>query len=171
MSRKTNALIGAVAAVGLAVGLCACGTHTPVIREAAQPVVVVTHTVTAQAPAPKTITKGSVPVTPAAVPSAAPVQANATAVVSQYYQDITDGNYPAAWSLGGNNIGGTNYTAWVAGYLTTQSISLGTVSSFSENQVTAVLYATQDSGSVNTYEGTYTISNGVIVSANITQTS
>ena len=36
-------------------------------------------------------------------------------MVDQFYQDITDRNYPAAWALGGDNIGGTDYNAWVAG--------------------------------------------------------
>lgn len=51
MSPKTNAIAAAVAAAGLAVGLGACGTHTLVVRAAAQPVAsesvpapVVTHT-------------------------------------------------------------------------------------------------------------------------------
>ena len=95
---------------------------------------------------------------------------NSTAVVSQFYQDITDQNYSATWALGGDNIAGTDYASWVAGYSTTASISVGTFSGFGSNQVRASLSAQQSDGSVNTYEGTYTVSGGVIAAASIVQT-
>jgi hypothetical protein len=112
---------------------------------------------------------------PAAAPApagTAPPEAASTsadAVVTQYYQDITDGNYAAAWALGGRNIGGSSYAGWVAGYATTASVSLGTASDFGSDQVQAELTAQQDDGSVRNYTGTYTVRNGVIVAANITQ--
>ncbi|GAA0656808.1 hypothetical protein GCM10010193_04250 [Kitasatospora atroaurantiaca] len=37
--------------------------------------------------------------------------------------------------------------------------------------VEAVLYATQTDGTVKVYQGTYTVSNGVLVGANIRQVS
>jgi len=78
------------------------------------------------APAP------AVPVPAVPAPVLAPPQfsyANAEAVVRQYYQDLTDQNYQAAWALGGDNLnGGTGYGAWAQGYDTTASISLGTFS-------------------------------------------
>lgn len=43
----------------------------------------------------------------------------------------------AAWALGGDNIAGTDYASWVAGYSTTASISVGTFSGFGSNQVRA----------------------------------
>lgn len=94
-------------------------------------------------------------------------------MVSQFYQDITDHNYSAAWALGGDNISnGVSYATWVAGYAgTTASIALGTVSDFGADQVQAALVATQLDGSVRTYQGTYTVQNGVIVAADIVQTS
>ena len=52
-------------------------------------------------------------------PAPAPVQpqfTNAVAVVAQYYQDITNHDYQAAWAMGGSNVsGGVGYDAWVAG--------------------------------------------------------
>jgi hypothetical protein len=97
---------------------------------------------------------------------------NAEAVVTQFYQDITNHDYQAAWALGGDNLnGGVGYSKWVAGYATTASISLGTFSSSGSDQVTVSLSADQTDGSTTTYQGTYTVQNGVIVSANITQTS
>jgi hypothetical protein len=103
----------------------------------------------------------------------APQFANATAVVSQFYQDITDHNYSAAWALGGDNISnGATYATWVAGYAdTTASIALGTASDFGADQVQAALVATQLDGSVKTYQGTYTVENGVIAVADIIQSS
>jgi hypothetical protein len=105
--------------------------------------------------------------------STAPAQnVSAEAVVTQFYQDINDHNYQAAWALGGDNLsGGVSYSTWVAGYATTASISLGTFSSSGSDQVAVSLSAVQTDGSATTYQGTYTVQNGVIVSANITQTS
>ena len=120
------------------------------------------------------------PATPAATPPATPASAqpspqfaNADAVVNQFYEDITDHAYSAAWALGGDNIAnGASYATWAAGYAdTTASITLGTVSDFGSDQVRAQLSATQLDGTVKTYEGTYTVENGVIVAADIVQTS
>ena len=92
--------------------------------------------------------------------------------MAQFYQDITDGNYGAAWALGGDNTShGVNYAGWVAGYSTTASITLATYSQFGASTVYASLTATQTDGTVKTYSGTYTVSGGVIAAADITQTS
>jgi hypothetical protein len=97
---------------------------------------------------------------------------NAEAVVAQFHQDIADGNYGAAGALGGDNTSnGVSYAGWVAGYSTTASIMLGTYSQFGASTVYASLTATQTDGMVKTYSGTYTVSNGVIVAADIVQTS
>ena len=102
----------------------------------------------------------------------APAFTNASAVVAQYYQDLNDHNYAAAWALGGDNLnGGVGYSAWAAGYATTASIDLGTYGTWSDGTVWANITATQTDGSVRTYYGTYAVANGVIVSAHITQTS
>ncbi len=99
-----------------------------------------------------------------------PTLTSAIAVVQQYYEDISNHDYAAAWALGGKNIGGSDYSGWVKGYATTASIYLGTTSTFGSNQVRAVIYAVQTDGSTKTYEGTYTVSGGVLVSASIQQT-
>ena len=61
----------------------------------------------------------------------APVQpplTNGAAGVTQYYQDVSDKNYAAAWAIGGSNLAAENgqtYASWVAGYAdTTASISI-----------------------------------------------
>ena len=171
-------VVGTVAALGVIGGVAVgsasiASSQTATVRPAA-----------ASAPAPvptKTITKiKKVPArhrhhhqtTIAQAPAPAPQFTNSVAVVDQFYQDITDHNYAAAWALGGSNLsGGTDYDAWVAGYATTVSIDLSNTSEWGSGQVHADLSALQSDGSVKTYTGTYHISNGVITSANITQVS
>ena len=109
---------------GTAAAATAAPAKTATPTPPAAPEAVVPRTTTpAPAPAPAKIVY--VPV-PASAPSSI---VNAEAVVTQYYQDITDHNYSAAWALGGSNLsGGAGYSSWVAGYATTASISLGTFS-------------------------------------------
>jgi hypothetical protein len=108
--------------------------------------------------------------TPAPVP---PPLTNGAAVVTQYYQDVSDKNYAAAWAIGGSNLAAQNgqtYTSWVAGYAdTTTSISITSYGTWSNGTVWCYISAVQYSGAVNTYYGTYTVANGVIVSASIRQ--
>ncbi|HEY1702832.1 MAG TPA: hypothetical protein VGG75_24260 [Trebonia sp.] len=156
----------------------------PLTLTACGPIAVVTlpgdasSTAPATTPAALATAAPSAAPTATAAPAAAPASASpstaltdASAVVTQFYADISDGDYQDAWDLGGDNIAGTTYAQWVAGYSTTASISLGTVSSFGPGQLQAEIIADQDDGTVNAYEGTYTVENGVIVSADITQTS
>ena len=175
MRTSRNILLPGLALAVLALAGCGSAAALPAPKASAP---TVTMTVGASA---KTTTRTATP-PPATMPAAAasrapaplpqPQFANATAVVTQFYQDITDRNYQAAWALGGDNLnGGVGYSKWVAGYATTASISLGTFSSPNSDQVSVSLSAVQTDGSTTTYLGTYTVQNGVIVSANITQTS
>jgi hypothetical protein len=111
---------------------------------------------------------------PAQAPAPAtsqPQLTNPEAVVLQYYQDVTDQNWSAAWSIGGDNIAAQNgqtYAEWVSGYTsTTASISVTADGTWSDGTVWTDLSATQLDGSVQTYSGTYTVSDGVITSASI----
>jgi hypothetical protein len=168
-----NTLLAGLALAVLALAGCGSAAALPAPKAPAP-----TVTTTVSAPA-KTITRTATPppaTTPNAAASRAPAPqpqphfANATAVVSQFYQDITDHNYAAAWAAGGRNVsGGVGYDAWVAGYGTTESISLGTFSYFGSGQVQTVLSALQTGGAVNTYTGTYTVQDGIIVAAHIVQ--
>lgn len=165
----------AVLGAGLVAG---CGTTAAPPRAA--PTATVTHTrieharpaespASSAAAAPTT----RAPATPAPT-TAAPTAptANAEAVVDQFYQDITNHEYAAAWALGGDNVsGGVGYSQWVAGYATTASITLGTYSEFNATTVNAEIIATQSDGSVRTYQGTYTVINGVIATASVARTS
>jgi len=110
---------------------------------------------------------------PAAAPAPAPQpqMTNASAVVMQFYQDLSNHDYADAWSLGGDNIGGSDYNGWAAGYATTASITVTSYGTWNDGTVWADISALQTDGTTRTYSGTYTVANGVIVSANITQTS
>ncbi|WP_260634162.1 hypothetical protein [Streptomyces angustmyceticus] len=94
---------------------------------------------------------------------------DASEVVEEYYREINDENFSAAWDLGGRNIGGSSYSRWVAGFRTTKSIDLTAVNAGSPGQVRAVLHAVQSDGSVQVFQGTYTVSGGEIVSADISK--
>ena len=108
---------------------------------------------------------------PAPAP-AGPQLTNGVAVVLQFYQDLTNRDYQAAWALGGSNLnGGAGYSAWVAGYATTASIDVTGYGTWSDGTVWTHLSAAQTNGTVKTYDGTYTVAGGVIVSAHMTQTS
>lgn len=160
--------------------LAACSARTP---SRAAPAVTVTGTVPASvsptsttptaSPTPTTAAPATTAVVPKTAPPAAPRPhlTNASAVVSQYYQDITDHNYAAAWALGGSNIAGTTYDRWVAGFGTTQNITLGTISEFGASRVHAILYATQTDGTLKTYAGDYTVAYGILAGASIRQTN
>lgn len=185
-SRRLLAATGAVLA-GLGItSMTACGTtagtrtvYVSVTQTAtAKPAPTVTKPVTAK-PAP-TVTKSATTAPAVSAPApvrvpqrpATPQYTNALSVVDQFYQDITDHNYPAAWSLGGENLsGGVGYDAWVAGYATTVSITLYDAANFGSGEVTAYLSALQGDGSTRTYSGTYYVANGVITGANIAKTS
>jgi hypothetical protein len=96
------------------------------------------------------------------------------AVVTQYYQDITNHDYTDAWNLGGSNIAAQNgqtYDSWVTGYDTTASISLVGQANWNSGAVQTSISAVQSDGSTNTYYGTYYVANGVITSASIARTS
>lgn len=163
----------AVAAAALA--LAGCGTAAaPAAHQApaSHPAPTVTKTVTATPKAthhPKAHHRHPAPAAPAQ-----PAMTNAVAVVSQYYQDITNGDYQAAWAIGGASIAaqnGQSYAGWVAGYTdTTASIDITSYGTWSDGTVWCYISAVQLDGSVRTYYGTYSVSNGVIVSANIQQT-
>ena len=111
------------------------------------------------------------PAAPAPAPAPQPQMTNASAVVMQFYQDLSNHDYADAWSLGGDNIGGSDYNGWVAGYAATASVDVTSYGTWNDGTVWADISALQTDGTTRTYSGIYTVANGVIVSANITQTS
>jgi hypothetical protein len=165
------ALGGASLAAYAAVSGATTAAPKPAATATAKPTQPASPAPTVGAPRPTaTVTITAPP--PATAPApAAPALTNAVAVVQQFYQDITNHNYAAAWALGGKNLNnGVGYDQWVAGYATTASIDLITYGQWSNGTVYASLSALQTDATVKTYYGTYTVSGGQIVAAHIKQT-
>jgi hypothetical protein len=141
-----------------------------------------TKTVTVQATpsttptATATVTQAAPPVAPAAAPATPqPADQNVTdpwAVVSAYYGDIESGNYAQAYALLGSGMTtGQSYQSFAAGFACTGSQAVSE-NGESGDQVNFDLVATNDcNGTTQTYTGTDTVQNGVIVSADVVQTS
>jgi len=111
---------------------------------------------------------------PVAVRTTPPATVNPPAVtgpaatVQAYVAAINAHRWGKAWSLGGKNTG-NSFSQFVQGFNGTAQDSL-TVTSVSGDVVTAQLVATQTNGSVKQYQGTYTVTNGVITHFDIRQT-
>jgi hypothetical protein len=104
-------------------------------------------------------------VKPSAAPS--PSQTQAADVVQRYYAAINAKDYATAWALGGQNLGGS-YQDFVDGFADTLQDSLTVVSTQGQT-VQIELDAEQTDGSHRYYAGTYTVNDGVIVAADVTQ--
>jgi serine/threonine protein kinase len=89
------------------------------------------------------------------------------ATVRAYYAAINDHDYPRAWQLvGGAKTQTTDYNGFVQGFNGTENDKV-TIVSVSGNVVTIRLAATQTSGAVKNYQGTYTVTDGVITQSRI----
>ena len=89
------------------------------------------------------------------------------ATVHAYIAAINDHDYARAWSIGGQNTG-WSYSSFISGFSTTARDTL-TILSVSGDVVTARLTAQQTDGTVKTYQGTYTVQNGVIIGFDVLQ--
>jgi hypothetical protein len=87
--------------------------------------------------------------------------------VRAYFAAINAHSYVKAWDLGGRNTGST-YVGYVNGFGTTAKDTV-TIVSVSGSVVTARITAVQTDGTVKTYQGTYTVSKGVITQFNVQQ--
>jgi hypothetical protein len=105
-------------------------------------------------------------VTGSASASAGP-PADPADTVRAYFAAINNRDYAQAWKLGGQHTG-SSYSAFVGGLTTTANDTV-TILSVAGNVVTARLTAQQTDGTVKTYQGTYTVSNGVIIGFNVRQ--
>jgi serine/threonine protein kinase len=88
-------------------------------------------------------------------------------IVREFFAAINRQHYYAAWQLTDKT---TPYATFAAGYAGTDHDYL-TIVSVNGDVVTARLAAVQTSGAVKHYEGTYTVTNGVISSADVQQLS
>jgi hypothetical protein len=151
--------------------LAGCGS----VSHAAAPTV--THTITVTpSPAPRspsptpTVTQTATPAPPP--PSSPPgIQAvTPWAVVSEYYGDIESGDYAGAYALlSSGSVTGQTYQQFVSGFACTTYENLSDLGTTGDT-VTISLDATQCDGTVNHYQGTYTVQDGRITAADITQT-
>ncbi|HEV3293225.1 MAG TPA: serine/threonine-protein kinase [Streptosporangiaceae bacterium] len=134
----------------------------------------VTHRHTGGTPAPvlTTVTARASPTTsngasPAGTASVPPVSPAGT--VQAYYAAINGHHYARAWRLGGRN-SGSSYPNFVSGFAGTRNDTV-TILSVSGDVVTARIAALQTDGTLKTYQGTYTVANGVISQFNVHQIS
>jgi len=133
------------------------------------------HTAAAPPPVLKTITASPSPPSGGATSPAGSATASPPPVVTPagtvqaYYAAINGHHYARAWRLGGRN-SGSSYSSFVSGYATTRNDTV-TILSVAGNVVTARVVALQTDGTVKTFQGTYTVSNGVISQFNVHQTS
>ncbi len=91
------------------------------------------------------------------------------AVVQAFYRDITNRDYAAAWRLLGYRPRGAGHASFVAGYANTGRQTVRKISQ-SGNQVSFTLRSENPDGTVQTYQGTDTVTDGKIVASNVVQT-
>jgi transcriptional regulator with XRE-family HTH domain len=98
----------------------------------------------------------------------APTPSGPVATVRAYVAAINGHHYARAWRLGGRNTAGS-YSQFASGFGTTARDTL-TIESVSGDVVTARITAHETDGTVSTYQGTYTVDNGVIIGFDVLQT-
>ena len=122
----------------------------------------VTHAAGSRTPDhPATVAPTGRPTVPARTPT------GPAATVRAYVAAINGRDYARAWRLGGRNTG-QSYPSFASGFSTTARDTL-TIVSVSGDVVTARLTAQQTDGTVDTYQGTYTVDSGVIVGFDVLQ--
>ena len=97
-------------------------------------------------------------------------RADPWSVISDYYQDITLRDYAAAWKLLGPALQSGGYAKFAAGYADTGQQTV-TKTSQTGDQISFMLRSNNPDGTVQTYQGTETVTGGKIVAAHIVQTS
>jgi hypothetical protein len=90
-------------------------------------------------------------------------------VVENYYAAVNQRDYQTAWQLGGVNLG-KPYSTFVNGYATTVRDDVAVVDT-SGNVVDVDLTARWSDNTTHHYQGSYTVSNGQIVSGSLHRTS
>ncbi|WP_433887986.1 excalibur calcium-binding domain-containing protein [Streptomyces sp. CA-111067] len=155
--RIPAALLLTAAAAATAVS---CGTQSG-SAPATPPPTTATTTVTTQQPQPSTTT----PPPPPAPATTPPAQADPASVVNNYFAAINAHDYRTAWALGGKNLN-SSYAAFVHGFADTVNDTVSAVDA-GGSTVDVGLAAEQSDGSVKVFDGTYTVRDGVIVSASI----
>jgi hypothetical protein len=120
----------------------------------------VTATVTTQNPPAPT---HSTP--PRTTTTTTAASADAATVVSDYFDAINAQDYGRAWALGGKNLD-SSYSHFVSGFSATTA-DVVTILDTTPTTVTLHLDALQSDGTVKSFEGTYTVSDGTITRAGV----
>jgi Domain of unknown function (DUF4352) len=87
------------------------------------------------------------------------------AVVREYFDAINAADYQRAWDLGGKNLD-SSYSHFVSGFADTVNDTV-TITGTEGDVVSITLAAEQSDGSTRSFEGTYTVKDGVITDANV----
>ncbi|WP_236725354.1 hypothetical protein [Amycolatopsis orientalis] len=167
MEAKKWAAVTLMAAGALAA--CAAptqGTATPAVTVAAPPNTIVIQPPVVAAP-PQTVY-----VAPQTTQTVYPAPAVPVAqTVIAYYDALNRRDFLTAWNLGGQRLakGGT-YASYVKGFATTSWAAL-TVTNVRGSTVYVDLSARQTDGSMRSFSGSYTVSDGMIIGANMKRLS
>ena len=104
---------------------------------------------------------------PSAVSATNPATARPDRIVREYFGAINRHRYLLAWKLSGEQ---EKFATFEAGFDGTSHDAVRILKT-NGNVVTASLVATQTDGTVKTYRGTYTVTNGTISTTDVQQTS
>lgn len=101
-----------------------------------------------------------------------PVQTDPWAVLSEYYGNIDSGNYPAAWNLLSSPMQAQlgPYYPWTVGYANTGAQTLNENWESGDNVSANIAAVDTATGDTQYFSGSWTVDNGLITSASVTQT-
>jgi hypothetical protein len=102
-------------------------------------------------------------------PQPGPGRDHPWAIVKAFYNDITVRDYAAAWRLLGYQPRGAGFASFVAGYASTGRQTVSKISQ-SGDQVSFTFRSDNPDGTVQTYQGTDSVTGGKIVTSNVVQT-
>jgi hypothetical protein len=99
-------------------------------------------------------------------PASSPAVPSPRAVVEEYFAAINAHDWRKVWDLGGKNLGQT-YSQMVAGYRSTAHDELASIQAHGDS-VTVRLIARETNDTVQTYQASYVVQNGVITAGHAT---
>jgi hypothetical protein len=169
-------MLAVVALAVLALAACSSGNSSPaasVNTPRAGHTVTVSPSASADpSPAPTVTQTVTPPAAAPASPGPTGIQASTPwAVVSEYYGDIESGDYSDAYALlSSGSVTGQSYQQFVSGFACTSYEDLSDLGTSGDTVTISLTAANSCSNTTQQYQGTYTVQNGLITAANITQT-
>ncbi|MFC6067753.1 hypothetical protein ACFP4F_35115, partial [Streptomyces ochraceiscleroticus] len=160
-ARSAAGLLAGSAVVALVLGGCSSGDSSG----SASKTVTSTSTVTTRPGSSAAHTPPSSQHSEGARTSAPATVRDPAATVEAYFDAINAGDYQEAWELGGKNLGGS-YSSFTDGLADTVQDTVQ-ILGVDGGVVTVHLDALQTDGSVRSFAGTYTVSEGVITGASV----